>query len=560
MLPIVAGLAGILSRPLTFLSIAWIAFALAMSLARIIGARSRRVLYIAAGVEAAFAVGAVALSGGVSSPLWWTALIGGLAPALQDRSRGAIAVVAAALGGSMIVAVGINPAGMAALRPALVLAGASLLALGALLWPARQVRRCALDAGRAQGVDLQEARRQELERMARFLTLAGQLNATLDHERVLDLALELTARGLLDSDEPSDSLVGMLFLRVGDRARIVSGKGLPQSDWRLDFRVDRGLIGDTIQRQGPIRRRWPAADEDLRRLAGLAGCRSLLAAPLAHEGETIGLMIFAHPSTNAFGYEEALLLAAMAEQTMVALQNARRFQDVTVERDRIQELQEEARRRLARDLHDGPTQTLATIAMRASFARRLLDRDVSAANEEMGKAEDLARRTTREVRHMLFTLRPLILESQGLVSALQQLADKTEDLTGHPVILEVEDGVEDGLDPSRQGLVFFIAEEAVHNARKHAEAEHVWIRLRREAEELLLEVEDDGVGFNVGSVDASYLQRGSLGMVSMRERSELLGGTLRVQSTEGRGTRVSLRVPLSGGARSGSAPASSSEA
>jgi signal transduction histidine kinase len=229
---------------------------------------------------------------------------------------------------------------------------------------------------------------------------------------------------------------------------------------------------------------------------------------------------------------------------MIALENSRRFQDLSGERDRIQDLQEEARRRLARDLHDGPTQSLATIAMRASFARRLLGRDVAAAEKEMGRAEDLARRTTREVRHMLFTLRPMILESQGLISALQQLADKTRDLTGHAVLLEVEGERVDGLEAPNQGMVFFIAEEAVNNARKHAEAEHVWIRLRRDGEALVMEVEDDGVGFNVGAVDATYAQRGSLGMVSMRERAELLSGSLTVDSVEGRGTRVLLRVPL----------------
>jgi signal transduction histidine kinase len=248
-----------------------------------------------------------------------------------------------------------------------------------------------------------------------------------------------------------------------------------------------------------------------------------------------------------FGETQAALVQALAEQTMVAMHNARRFQDLSRERDRIQELQEEARRRLARDLHDGPTQSLATIAMRASFARRLLARDVGAAEEEMKRAEDLARRTTREVRHVLFTLRPLILESQGLVSALRQLADKTGSLSGHEVVLDIDDAAVDGMDTGSQGLVFFVAEEAVNNARKHAEAEHIWVRMRREGNALVMEIEDDGVGFNVGAVDASYAQRGSLGMVSMRERTELLGGTLSVDSVEGRGTIVRLTVPLGRG-------------
>ena len=96
-------------------------------------------------------------------------------------------------------------------------------------------------------------------------------------------------------------------------------------------------------------------------------------------------------------------------------------------------------------------------------------------------------------------------------------------------------------------MVFFVAEEAVNNARKHAEAEHIWVRMRRQAGALVIEIADDGVGFNVGAVDASYALRGSLGMVSMRERTELLGGTLSVDSAEGRGTTVRLTVPIETG-------------
>ena len=543
-LPLVAGLAGRLSEPLIVLSLGWMGFALAMTLARVAGAGSRRVVYIAAAVDSTLSVCALALSGGVASPLWWTVLIGAIGVALLDGQRGALGTAAAAAAGGALVIAGLDPSGLAALAVATVLAAAVLVCGAALLWPAAQVRQRAIEAGQAQGVEMREGRRREQEQLARFFRVAGQLNVTLDHERVLDLALELASQALVDQDDRPEQLVGILLLIAGDRARIVSGRGLPAPDWRLDFRADAGLIGETVSGGIPLRRRGVAGDIDLGRLAALRGCRSLLAAPLAREDETIGVMLFGHPAAGVFGESQAALLGALAEQTMVALNNARRFQDVSGERDRIQELQEEARRRLARDLHDGPTQSLATIAMRASFARLLLARDVGAAEEEMGRAEDLARRTTREVRHMLFTLRPLILESQGLVSALRQLADKTGSLTGHEVMLEIDDDAADGLDTGRQGLVFFVAEEAVNNARKHAEAEHIWVRMHREAGALVMEIQDDGVGFNVGSVDASYAQRGSLGMVSMRERTELLGGTLSVDSAEGRGTMVRLTVPV----------------
>ncbi len=145
---------------------------------------------------------------------------------------------------------------------------------------------------------------------------------------------------------------------------------------------------------------------------------------------------------------------------------------------------------------------------------------------------------------MLFTMRPLILESQGLAAALYQLAEKMRDTHQINVAFDTSTDVPDGLDLGHQGVIFYIAEEAINNARKHAAAEHIWVRLRSENERFVLEVEDDGVGFNVGAVDAHYGQRGSLGIVSMRERADLVEGTLKIDSAEGDGTCITLSVPL----------------
>lgn len=106
----------------------------------------------------------------------------------------------------------------------------------------------------------------------------------------------------------------------------------------------------------------------------------------------------------------------------------------------------------------------------------------------------------------------------------------------------MEPGAAARVSPDKQGALFYIAEEAVNNARKHAAAENIWVRLSSDGEALVLKVEDDGVGFNVGAVDATYAQRGSLGMVTMRERAELVDGTFILQSSEGEGTRIEVRV------------------
>src|SRR3990172_1730390 len=137
---------------------------------------------------------------------------------------------------------------------------------------------------------------------------------------------------------------------------------------------------------------------------------------------------------------------------------------------------------------------------------------------------------------MFFTMRRLILESQGLASALEQLAGKMRETYNQEVLLEAEPGVADDMEVGKQGVVFFIAEEAVNNARKHAKAGHIWIRLWREGELFRLDVEDDGVGFDLGAVESNYEARGSLGMVNLRERTELVSGLIRLHPPPPKGT------------------------
>ncbi len=308
---------------------------------------------------------------------------------------------------------------------------------------------------------------------------------------------------------------------------------------------ERGLLHEAIQ-AGQTRQLQSAVDDpEIGSLDLLAGARTVACIPLTADGNVLGALLLAHPNADFFSSPRMSLLDAIAAQASIALQNAQMLRGLEIERDRITETEEETRRKLARDLHDGPTQTIAAIAMRLDFARRLVTRDQQAAEEEIQTLEDIARQTTREIRHMLFTLRPLVLESKGLVAALHQLAKKMHDTHHQQVLVEAEEQVANGLDLSKQAVIFFIAEEAINNAHKHAEAAHVWVELRRiEGERILLTVRDDGVGFNVGAVDANYEQRGSLGMVSMRERSELVHGALRIESAEGQGTQIALEVPL----------------
>lgn len=148
---------------------------------------------------------------------------------------------------------------------------------------------------------------------------------------------------------------------------------------------------------------------------------------------------------------------------------------------------------------------------------------------------------------MLFTLRPLTLESEGLLKGLQVMAEKMKSTYDQNVLIEVDEILEQRLDISRQTTVFFIVEEAVNNARKHARAEKILVRLRvhsSDSDLALLEIIDNGVGFDLDQVNQAYENSGSLGMVNLRERTDLINGLLTVESVAGKGTRIKVLVPL----------------
>jgi signal transduction histidine kinase len=185
------------------------------------------------------------------------------------------------------------------------------------------------------------------------------------------------------------------------------------------------------------------------------------------------------------------------------------------------------------------------MAMRINLARRILTKDAKSAGEELSRVEELAHRTTKEIRHMLFTLRPLILESQGLDAALQAMADKMQETYAQDVSVDIDERIASEMELGKQGVVFYIVEEAVNNARKHASARNIWVRLKPfERNMALLEIEDNGLGFDVEAVNAAYDRRGSLGMINLRERAELVNGLLNVNSVLGQGTTVQVYIPF----------------
>lgn len=213
------------------------------------------------------------------------------------------------------------------------------------------------------------------------------------------------------------------------------------------------------------------------------------------------------------------------------------------EQSRILRAQEDVRRELARDLHNGTVQRLSTIAMGLEYVRNLFQARPESVPNELESLRSLALKASQEARLLLFELRPLILESQGLAAALQAYVEQMPAEGGIPHLELSNFSRRLGFD--KEEAVFDIIQEAVANTRRHAQAQNIYLRLREEKVHLVAEVEDDGHGFNVPQTEKTYDRRMHFGLLNMRERAEMIKATLRVESVPGQGTKVILRVPLS---------------
>ena len=202
----------------------------------------------------------------------------------------------------------------------------------------------------------------------------------------------------------------------------------------------------------------------------------------------------------------------------------------------------EERNRLARDLHDSVKQQVFATVMQVGAARAMVDEDSQAVVEHLNEAEHLARQAQDELAIMIRELRPTTLQDKGLPQALKEYIaswSRVNDITA-----EVRARGELSLPLDIEQTLFRIAQEALTNIAKHSEADHVEVQLVVEDDEISLEISDNGKGFDVSSAEGN-----GMGLRSMRERMESLGGSLRLESTLGQGTHLIARLSLPKGAK-----------
>lgn len=380
----------------------------------------------------------------------------------------------------------------------------------------------------------------QAEQLATLLDLQRELALEADLNVVLRRIVE-TATALLDAERATVFVVDAVRSEVW--SRVLTDSEVREIRLPLD---GRSLAAEVARGAGPLRVADPyddpRFDPSVDARTGYR-TRTVLVVPIdARDRRRLGALQVVNRRTGAFTEEDERLAVALAGAAGIALEYVQLTAELARERLRVVKVAEETRHRLARDLHDGVAQALANAAMGIEIAQRRWRTDPAAALAELDGTRERLLQSQREIRDILFALRPVALEDGGLAAAVRVLAERTDGTNGTSVVPRRVESAR-RFRPEVEAGAFTVIREAVNNAIKTGRALRVSIDVVDEAGATVALVEDDGAGFDVAATLARYADRGSLGLLQMRESARLIGARLVIDSSPGQGTRVRLQVP-----------------
>jgi PAS domain S-box-containing protein len=280
------------------------------------------------------------------------------------------------------------------------------------------------------------------------------------------------------------------------------------------------------------------------------GLRAFAAVPLQVKDKVLGVLTIASHDARKFSAEDIQLLESIASQIAIAVENARLHQEVQRKDESRGELlgeifsiQEEERRRIARELHDETSQSLASLAASLEAVAGILPTAADEARIRLKKVGQVAVNVLDEVHKLIYELRPTLLDDLGLVAAARWLTDNNLGAASVSVNFKTAGRVR-RLPPKLETTLFRVIQEAVSNIAKHAHAKNADVVLHFKKEAIIVHVEDDGEGFDVEEAISSKDRPRGLGLLGMRERVELMKGTLSIRSRHGSGTEVDIEIPM----------------
>jgi PAS domain S-box-containing protein len=391
---------------------------------------------------------------------------------------------------------------------------------------------------RLQAYHLLEQRVNERTReLTAVLDVSRDVASTLELKPLLNVILQ-RLKSVLDYTDAGIVTLDQGFFRFLEHEGQIARKNI------LEFRVpvdqDSGYLR-ILQSQQPVSIGdiW-SSDPWLQNLRGAAGSKmmdlyenihSWLGVPLITRDRVIGILRLDHTSANYFTEDRIRLVMAFADQAAVAIENARYY-------EQSQSLAASyERQKLARELHDSVSQALYGIALGSRTARQLMDNDPIKAAEALEYCISLADAGLVEMRALIFELRPESLELEGLVAALLKQAAALR--ARYSIQIEECYCEEPQVPLFIKEIIFRVAQEALHNVIKHAYATHIDLQLFQTNDLLILEVKDNGSGFEI-----SNAYPGHLGMKSMQERVDQAKGSFEIQSSPGQGTTIRVLIPV----------------
>ncbi len=390
--------------------------------------------------------------------------------------------------------------------------------------------------------------KEKIQRHNRELTalneIAQTINSTLDLQETLTLIAEYSIH-LLDTEATSvllcDEGKGDLWFAAasGAGADAVQGQRLS---------VDQGIVGWVVQRGEPVL--VPDVSQDPRWFSGFDEegdfiTRSLLCVPLRSRGRVIGALEAVNKRSGAFDEEDLRLLSLLAEPATTAIENARLFEQVRTNSEqlralshRLVDVQEAERRRVARELHDEIGQTLSSLLLSLTLMEGEVDNPVAVITR-INQLEGLIDRTLDDLHRLAMDLRPATLDHLGLVPALEHYVEVIDEQSGVTARFEVVGLGKERLSAAIETSLYRIVQEALTNTR-HSQATRIDVLLERRGDQVVAIVEDNGDGFDPDMVS----QEGTrLGLLGMQERTEMVGGSLTIESEIGKGTTIVAEVP-----------------
>ncbi len=386
--------------------------------------------------------------------------------------------------------------------------------------------------------------RRQYEARRMLVSFTQALSFLQGTEEVMALVLDAVVAAM-----DVESASAMVLDEAEGVYRIAAARGLEGAAQGVSFRRGEGVAG-WVEREGrpfflrSVRREdCPAGEGAAPPDASLEAIQAVVCIPLLVGDKAIGLLNLGEKrSQEPYSREDMEVLVTMGRSAALALENARLHEErLSILRQQLTQItaaQEEERRRIARELHDGVGPTLAGISIRLHTAHKLLARDHHPAAEELDDLAAQVRTSIRELRRLIYDLRPVALDELGLVPALREYIARYREEQGLEVTLHLPAQGE-RLPPPLETALFRIVQEALNNVARHARARRVAVLLRWEAGTIRLRITDDGQGFDPQTVQAGE----HVGLWSMQERVKRLNGRFRVESAPGAGTTVEATIP-----------------